>query len=334
MKTYLYKYIYLIFAMIVALSLQSCDNDESYDVVGNPNNLFYIKANSSSSVSSPNSLLFGVVHTPIGDLGDVKAQFPVRCLRNVDESTKVTAQLDNTLIDAYNAKYGTSYVQFPEGTLNFDLPTVTVEKGNYIARDSLTASVPSSALAKLTESGYIAPIRIVSIVGSKGQGSEVYGIGYIIVKTSTKLIKSGVTSSDMQGTLVTDYSDWSASCAQSSNNDFSSLVDGDTWSGWNFNSSEATVVVDMHSEKQFTGIRSYCLYGMYGYYFSKIALAYSADGINYVDAGSASNAEMVNERGYQYISLYGTVKVRYLKIAYTCNFQWGRGLYEFGVYAK
>lgn len=337
MKTYLYKYFCLGFTMIAAISLQSCNNDESYDVVGNPNNLFYIKANSSPSVSSPNSLLFGVVHTPVGDFGNVRAQFPVRCLRNVDVATKVTAQLDNTLIDAYNAKYGTSYAQFPEGALNLDLPTVTVEKGSYVAIDSLTASVSSSALAKFTEPGYIAPIRIASVAGSKGEGSEVYGIGYIIVKTSTKLIKSGTSSSDILGTLVTDYSGWSASCAQSNNNDFASLVDGDTWSGWDFNSSVATVLVDMHSEKEFAGIRSYCLYGMYssyGYYFSNIALAYSTDGINYVDAGSASNAEMVNENGYQYISFYGAVKARYLKITYTCNSQWGRGLYELGVYTQ
>nr|WP_320057908.1 DUF1735 domain-containing protein [uncultured Bacteroides sp.] len=337
MKTYIYKYFCVSFMMIAALSLQSCGNDDSYDVVGNSNNLFYIKANSSSSVKSPNTLLFGVVHTPAGDFGNVKAEFPVRCLRSVDETTKVTAQLDNSLIDAYNAKYGTSYVQFPEGALNFDLATVTVEKGHYIAGDSLAASVPISALTKFTESGYIAPIRIASVAGSKGEGSEVYGIGYIIVKTSTKLIKSGAASSDMLGTLVADYSGWSASCAQSSNSDFSSLVDGDTWSGWDFNSSIGTVVVDMKSEKEFTGIRSFCSYGMYssyGYYFSNIVLAYSTDGTNYIDAGSASNSEMVNESGYQYICLYAAVKARYLKVTYTCNSQWGRGLYELGVYTN
>ncbi|MBP1613580.1 MAG: protein of unknown function type protein [Bacteroidetes bacterium] len=337
MKTDLYKYFCVCFIVIATLSLQSCGNDDSYDVVGNPNNLFYIKANSPSSVSSPNTLLFTVVHTPAGDFGDIKAEFPVRCLRNVDETTKVTAQLDNSLIEAYNAKYGTSYVQFPDDALDFDLSTVTVENGSYIARDSLTASVPNSALAKFTGSGYIAPIRITSVVGSKGQSSEDYGVGYIIVKTSTKLIKSSVTSSDMLGTLVTDYSDWSASCAQSSNNDFGSLVDGDTWSGWDFDSSTATVVVDMQSEKEFTGIRSFCLYGMYssyGYYFNNIVLAYSTDGANYIDAGSVSNSEMVNESGYQYVCLYGAVKARYLKIIYTCNSSWGRGLYEFDVYTN
>lgn len=141
----------------------------------------------------------------------------------------------------------------------------------------------------------------------------------------------------MLGTLVADYSGWSASCTQSNSSDFSSLVDGDTWSGWDFNSSIGAVVVDMNSEREFTGIRSFCLYGMYssyGYYYSNIALAYSTDGTNYIDAGSASNSEIVNESGYQYICLYAAVKARYLKVTYTCNSQWGRGLYELGVYTN
>ncbi|WP_321479525.1 BT_3987 domain-containing protein [uncultured Bacteroides sp.] len=334
MKTNIYKYFSVCFLLIVPL-LQSCDSDESYDVVGNPNNLFYINLSSSSSVDSPNTLAFSVVHTPIGDFGDVKAEFPVRCLRQVDETTKVTMQLDNSLIDEYNEKYETSYVAFPDGSLNLDSPTATIQEGTYIAKDSLVASVPASAFASFTESGYIAPVRIASVKGSAGKGSEDYGIGYIIVKTSTKLIKSGVASADMPGTLVTDYSDWSISSTQSTSNDFSTLIDNETWSGWDFTSSTATVIVDMQSEKEFTGIRSFCVYGMYaswGYYFSNIALEYSVDGNTYMDAGNSSDLEMINEDGYQYIALYSAVTARYLKITYTCNSEWGRGLYELGVY--
>jgi hypothetical protein len=281
-------------------------------------------------------LAFAVVHTPVGDFGNVKAKFPIRSLRAVDNTAKVTAKLDNSLIDAYNTKYATSYVKFPDGTLNVDSLTATILKGQSVGEDSLILSVPSSALSQLTGPGYIAPIRITAISGADGTESEDYGIGYVIVTTSTKLIKANVGSADMLGSLVPDYSAWTASSANSGNTDFSSLVDGDTWGGWDFNSSPSTLIIDMKAEKNVTGIRSYSMYAEYGYTFSQVGLSLSTDGTTYTDAGTSSSSDMANESGYQYIGLYGAVKARYLKITYnwTYNYSWATSIEELGVYVQ
>ena len=206
MKKVNLKYIALSFIAVAAFSLQSCSSDESYDVVGNPNNLFYIKA--SSSASSPNTLSYQVVHTPVGDFGEFSAQYPVLCTKASSGNATVKAEIDNTLIDAYNTKYGTSYKQFPAGTLDVSKMSVTMLKDSCKGKDSITVSVSKDNLAKLTESSYIAPIRITSVEGANGLGSKDYGIAYLVVTTSTKLIKANTGSSDINGTLITDYSSW------------------------------------------------------------------------------------------------------------------------------
>jgi hypothetical protein len=336
MKNILFKTAAFSMMAVSALAFTSChSNDDAFDVMGNPNNLFYIKANSASSVSSPNTLAFEVVHTPVGDFGDVLAKYPVHCLKPVSATTKVKAVLDNSLIDAYNTKYGTTYVKFPDGVIDASKLDVTMKKDSVICSDSLTLSITNENLAKLTEKAYLAPIRITSVEGSNGEGSEDYGIAYMVVTTSTKLIKDKVGSADMLGKRLKDYTGWTAT-VDGSEVSMDDVTDGSVWSGWDFGQT-GTIQIDMKEVKQFTGIRSYSYYGNYfswGYYFKKITLSLSEDGNTWIDAGSATNSTMKDEGGYQYLCLYGAVKARYLKIIYECNSSWATGLYEFGVYTK
>lgn len=338
MKRVNLKYIALSFIALATLTLQSCSSDQSYDVVGNPNNLFYIKANSSSSVSSPNTLAFAVVHTPVGDFGNVKAKFPIRSLRAVDNTAKVTAKLDNSLIDAYNTKYATSYVKFPDGTLNVDSLTATILKGQSLGEDSLILSVPSSALSQLTGPGYIAPIRITSISGADGTDSEDYSIGYVIVTTSTKFIKANVGSADMQGTLITDYSSWTGSSDTGTASTFSQMFTSSNYSGWSFSANPSTMIIDMQETKNLTGFRMMSIYGSSSSYsFKNVAVAVSTDGANYTDCGSATSSEMTNQSGYQYICFYGSMSCRYLKLTVTWASSYGSYYYKivhFGAYVK
>ena len=86
-----------------SLLLTSCSDDEQYDVVGNPDNLVYFKANADNTFHGM------VIHTPVGDFGDINAKFPVRILRPARQNTQVKAVVDYTMVDAYNEANGTSY---------------------------------------------------------------------------------------------------------------------------------------------------------------------------------------------------------------------------------
>lgn len=339
MKKVNLKYIALSFIAVAAFSLQSCSSDESYDVVGNPNNLFYIKA--SSSASSPNTIVCQIIHTPVAELGTVRAQYPVRCLKAVNQKTTIIASIDNSLIDAYNMKYGTSYKQFPTGTLNTDLLSVTMLKDSVKCQDSITISVSNNNLAKLTESGYIAPIRITSVEGANGAGSKDYGIAYLVVTTQTKLFKDNVKPSDMLGTLVTDYSGWTGSYPDGTSLNVSDITNGQLDdNGWRLTTDSHTVIVDMKSIKNVTGIRACRWYqsnwwGGEGYSFSSIALSLSQDGNTWTSAGTADASKMeMDDSYYQYLSLYAAIKARYLKMEYLSGSSSVSSLAELGVYVQ
>src|SRR5574344_2503806 len=131
---------FIALSILAIAGLSSCSSDPSYDVTGNPNNLFYLKP-SASMVTNPNTMAFEVTLTPVGNFGTVEAKFPVRCLRPSSGKATVRATVDNSLIDSYNTKYGTSYKQFPEGVLDISKMSVTMPKDSCLAEDSLTISV-------------------------------------------------------------------------------------------------------------------------------------------------------------------------------------------------
>ena len=343
MKKINLRYIVLSVIAVTALSLQSCSNNDSYDVVGNPNNLFYIKANSSSSVSSPNTLAYTVTHTPVGDFGEFSAKFPVRCLRPSSGNAIVKAEIDTSLISTYNTKYGTSYKPFPNGVFDKSNMNVTVLKDSCKGQDSITVSISNANLAKLTDSSYIAPIRIYSVEGTDGKASNDYGIAYVVVTTQTKLINNNVDPSNMLGSLVTDFSNWTAEYPDGTSLNISDVT-GDNLSGdgWSLTTNNNTVIVDMKSVKNVTGIRSCRWYYYnsdwdwgYGYTFSSITFYLSQDGNTWTDAGTANQSDMSTDQSYyQYLSLYGAVKARYLKMQYSSGSSSVSSLTGLGVYVQ
>jgi len=334
MKKVNLKYIALGFIAVAAFSLQSCSSDESYDVVGNPNNLFYIKA--SSSASSPNTLAYQVVHTPVGDFGAFSAQYPVLCTRPSSGNATIKTEIDNSLIDAYNTKYGTSYKQFPAGTLDVSKMNVTMLKDSCKGKDSITVSVSKDNLVKLTESGYIAPIRITSVEGANGSGSKDYGMAYLIVTTQTKLIKNNVGSADMQGTLLTDYSSWTGTSDTGDANSFQEMFSSSDWSGWSFSNKTNTFVLDMQKELNLTGFKMMAIYAAnWNELFGYVGVSISSDGKTFTDCGTVQKSEMTNERGYQYVSFYGAMKCRYLKLSIYFDNNWqDYSIAHFGAYVK
>lgn len=121
------------------------------------------------------------------------------------QDTKVTVETDAALVDEYNATHGTAYVAMPAGACTLSATTLTIQKGQYSATDPVKISLNESSLASLTEKTYLQPLRITQVSGS-GKTSEERGIGYIIVNTQEKSIKSISSASEVVGTLLTDYS--------------------------------------------------------------------------------------------------------------------------------
>lgn len=320
--------------LVTTVLLSACSSDDSYDFPGDANSRVYFV--------NPSTLAQGaIVNTPIGYIADTGSKFSVKCTSKRTAETKVTITIDNSLVDTYNTANNTKYKAIPEGMATLDKAFLTIPADSVKSKDSISVVIPESAYKTLNDTaGYILPIVIAKTDGNKVAPSTNMGVKYMHIAISSSSIKKNAGSADMLGTLLTDYTGWTATCEQLNGDaDLSIITDGNTsWdSEWEFSSNPITIQFDMQAVKNITGIRAYPEYGEdveWGYYFKEIKLSISEDGTNWTDLGSVNNSEMADESGYQYVALYGGMKARYLKAVMNFNSEWAFSLAEFGVYVK
>ncbi|MCR5131636.1 MAG: DUF1735 domain-containing protein [Prevotella sp.] len=331
-------FVYCFFA-VAALTLTSCSDDEKYDVVGNPNNLVYFKANAENTFTGM------IIHTPVGDFGDIAAKFPVRILRPATQDTHVTAIIDNSMVATYNEANSTNYEAIPESAIDASQLSTTIRTGNTQAEDSIEVSIREDALASLTAPAYLLPVRIAQVSGD-GSASEERGFGYVIVETETKLIKTISDASEMPGTLLTSYDGWTASYSSGTSINSDELFDQNLGNGPQLRTDAdggrtTTVVVDMKEEKKVSGLRVARYWMSYWggwwieeYYFSSVKLEISTDGQKFSEVGTAQEADMPKADGYQHIAFYGAVPARYLRLTIQSGDSSVSSLAELGVYSN
>lgn len=335
--SYKFSYLRVCLIALATSSLFSCSKDESFDVTGDPQNKIFINTQQWAPINAPqNAFSFAVVHTPIGDFGDVAAKFPVRATRPVSGATTVQAAVDNALVEAYNKAHGTSYAVVPEGVLTIANPSATIAKDAYLSGDSIQVGVANDKLKLLTEKAYLVPVKLASVSGSSCGISAEYSTAYVIISTSENRIKPNAGSADMGGALVTGYSTWTAtSNVASTSGSAGSMFDGSTSTSWRFPSSPVTMVIDMKDVKEVAGFRLFSQYAQYGsyYMFGQVKVELSTDDATYDEVGTCSSSDMASESGYQYIGFYGSYKARYVRLTLSWNSSYTR-ICELGVYTK
>ena len=305
MKKNIFKCLAYCLTAAVALTFGACSSDEHYDVTGNPDNLVYLH------LSGDNTRSYKVTHTPVSHLGAFDAKFPVNILRAADSPTTVSVVMDNSLVEQYNAANGTSYVAVPNGVVNVTNNVAHIQANSFASGDSISISVPESALPQLTEEGYIIPFRISEVQGS-GKISEERGVAYIIINTIVTLVNADAT--EPLGTMIgTDVmSTWTATNSSGGNANIANMLQESSRQTWAID----TYVVDMKEVRNVSsvGIQSY--YGQYGYMPDHLELWLSKDGNDWTYIGYvADGGDMLSYRNYGYLVMYGGFPARYLKMS-------------------
>src|SRR5690606_9235395 len=110
-----------------------------------------------------NSMNFAITNIPAatgglenlsGNIGDA-IKFPVLATKPVGEEVTISAELDNSLVAAYNDEHSTTYATIPDGVLNTAGLTATMPAGSTRTADSVTIMVNSDNLILLTEDSYM-----------------------------------------------------------------------------------------------------------------------------------------------------------------------------------
>lgn len=319
--------------LLGAFMFQACDDNDSYDITGNPNNLAYIKIDGQAN----NMLAYNVIKTPIGIENNVEDKFPIRILNAIGESVTVKVEQDNTLLEIYNAVNKTSYLAAPVGLLNIRNATITIESGTTISADSISYTANESMLSAL-EIGqtYLLPLQITDVSNHNVFVSSNMGCVYLVLETKYQSVRENGGAADMLGELINSYTGWTYTSDHTTET-INNLWTTSTNSRMNFTTDPAIITFDMQTMKNISGVRIYARNSNNASYrLSNAKMTLSKDGTIFEDITDLTIDQMAYASYYQYICMYASVEARYLKLELdfvTANSSYW-SLVNLGVYAE
>ncbi len=286
---------------------------------------------------SDNVLTGSVAHTPSGSFNGVNAAFDVYTTVFSASGYTVTASVDNSLIDAYNSASGTSYKAIDEALVKIANNPGTIEANANKTTSQFAVSLEGD-LSELTDkSGYLIPVTF-SASGAITSSSR--GVVYVIVTPVEELFRSNFTLADIEGSLVEDRSGWTIegeSDLYNESYDHTSLLDGDgntyvrTWGGpvifkIDFGKTLDVTAVSLLPRQDYDWYKNY--------HPHTILIEYSENGETYSELGAATSGsgQIVTLDGAAHAALYGSQKIRYIRI--TASYNSNMGTAEFNVYSK
>lgn len=273
-------------------------------------------------LSGSNSAKCAIVRTPVGVFGEVKADYNVGLHFQLDSEVKVSATVDNSLIDAYNAEHNKNYKALPANVAGaIEVTAATVAAGE--VNGSLHVALPTDLGRTLTEAGYVAPLRLVAEYANGTKVTLDSQVAYLVVTTEESLIQDEPTA--MLGTAVSDISAWKCISAVNYNKDELTLS---TWKFSQMNIDNASFVVDFGAVHKVGAFKLSCSPGKsFRFYLSE-------DNTNWVDLGDVNGKDTYYEDwSNQWYVLYGAVKARYVKVEQTLDsshWGWSYGNYSWG----
>jgi len=323
------NYIFSGLFFLTVLVLNSCTKEATTTITGDTVNRVFVK----TPTSYINFYKFSVIHTPVSDLGTVLIAFPARTTLATTSDLKVSFQVDNSLISAYNTAHGTTLSQIPDSLLTLVNMQLTIPKGNYSSVDSLSMSITNKRLHYLPDPGYILPIRITSISESPNTViSTNENIVYVVINTSSTNCYNSPLLADMVGTLITPRTAWTATLDATLNSGtLTNLFDAKTTTYWYVTpAKEVNLTVNLGSAvSNITGIRTHSYSTSYS--LTSVLVYTSLDGTTWTSQGIAT---LSTASSYQYIKFYSPIaSAKYIKIDVK---SWKSGTYvimaEFDVY--
>lgn len=334
--------------LVAAAVFFSCKKEaDSYDITGDSGIKFFTNIESAgnepmnslnySLVNYPDAAGSGLLNLSATMPGTIK--FPVFATKPVGQDVVIGAELDNSLIEAYNTANNTNYVAFPAGVLSTGDLTARILKGATTSADSISITADVTALNTLTEKAYMAPIKLAT-VSDPATGeitTSASKVAYIVANVELRRIRYLATAAMAQGSLITPRTGWSVAYSPApvlTGN--GSILDGSTATYVRWTASPGQVDVNMQATKNVTGIRLYTSNSA-TYIPTQVDVFLSDDGVNYDLIGSPLKANLTYASSYNYILFYKAIPAQYirLRLSYVVNTNTQNyRLTEFDVYAN
>lgn len=277
-------------------------------------------------------------HTVAGAISGVNAAFNVQTTVSSASGYSVGVAVDNSLVSAYNAAHGTSYAVLDNQYIHLANVPCLIASGANKSAEQVVVTLQGDLSSLTNTNGYLIPLQLQAPSGAVL--SESRGVVYVAVsvENSSETFRRNFSASDIAGTPVADRSGWKIIACDSEGihtGTYETLFDGDeatyirTWGG------PVSFTVDMGQEYDMTGMYFTSRSDYSGKYApNEVMIEYSLDGEEYLALGTPSQSagSISVALPNAYIALYGSQKVRYLRINASYGSNMGTG--EFNIYAK
>ena len=309
---------------LCAIGFAACDDDETYDVYGDPFNRVYI---------SDNSKAYKIVQTPISTVSNVDFKWPAKCSQKASGTIKATVVVDNSLIAAYNEEHGTVFEAMPAEAIVLENAEMTIPAGKMVVADTVHVKLTDDANVLSTlksEKGYIIPLRLVSAEGPNTQlSTNMVAPSFLTVTVTEDNVNHEATEADITGTLVANQAGWSVNVLSGSGSNLDRWFDGNpqsTASISDWSNYKAAFTVDMGKSDTFSAIVAYrgTSWGEYNSISAGTKISTSDDGTNFKSAGEVTGSS-------KFIVFYAPLTARYIRVE-TTSYSVNCGV--FNVYAK
>ena len=263
-----------------------------------------------ASLTGSKSVDCNIINTPVGVFGGVDSKFTVALKASIYTDVQLSAEIDNSLIAAYNEENGTSYEALPSDFASaLKINAATIKPGELSGDVAVTMD---SEKAKQLNGSYIIPMRI-AITYSDGTKKVFDEPVYTTIGVKETLINSN--PSELVGSDG-DHSEWK--CIEATNFDKESFTTYQ-WKPSAKNISEGSYIIDFGTVHKVTGFQNVKA-SSWGNVITSYRIYVSEDNSNWVDLGSTDGCNTVYDDNWNsWYVLYGAVQVRYVKVEVTFN---------------
>lgn len=276
-----------------------------------------------ASLTGSKTVDCNIVNTPVGVFGGVDSKFTVALKASVYTDVQLSAEIDNSLIAAYNEENGTSYEALPSDFASvLKVNAATIKPGELSGDVAVTMD---SEKAKQLSGSYIVPMHI-AMTYSDGTKKVFDEPVYTTIDVKETLINDNATSIPGTKGDVKTYSVVSAENLDPE--EFSGLFSDDWDASWPFLEKKETAAftVDLGAEKNLVA------FNIDNYVGKEYTLYFSNDGNTWKEIGSTEGHTAVYDRSTweQAYVMYGAVKCRYIKAEMkldTNSWAWSYGSY-------
>lgn len=341
---------------VAVLLFASCEKNQNFQkVVEAPATLVYV---AEAGIDTPQRS--NIVVIPTGYITLEKFyQVNVNTSYHVPATATLTVSADDVAV--YNKAKGTSYKLLPAENLSVSayVKPAPVEKEDtgdettepepeveepFVPSSSATVHIAENErlsteyvrfrlggdISGLTDENYLVPLRLECQELDLSQKRNVL---YVVVNITEKLVKPIESVDDIDGSLVTARTGWTATTSDGITN-LGNIFTNSNTSGATFPSDDPlTFTVDMKAVHNVAGIKLLSMYATYGYTDVIITkIAYSTDGENYeeMEIDQEEDLYIGSDMGAN-VGFYVPLEMQYVKVTAAVRLYLGS---QYGTYRR